>query len=181
MVPPFPPPPPPPPPYHPEPPAHAQPPHADGSAQYWFSILPGDASNASAFQIFRITLYLAHCVAVHAAHPAPIEVPPVPPLPPAIDTVPVVAYEGLTETHATHAHPAPVDTPVPHVQPHSDIPQDHTTSAVAPAPAVSPEAAEPALPFLIILAVPVRVRVPSTYIANHAGSRVTPVFTVRLL
>ena len=46
---------------------------------------------------------------------------------------------------------------------------------------IHPQAAQPALPFLIILAVPVRVRVPSTYIANHAGSRVTQVFTVRLL
>lgn len=61
------------------------------------------------------------------------------------------------------------------------MPQLPTTSAVPHAPAVSPEAAEPAFPFLIILAVPVRVRVPSTYIANHAGSSVTPVFTVRLL
>lgn len=36
-------------------------------------------------------------------------------------------------------------------------------------------------PLRTVFAVPVSVSVPFTYIANQAGSRLTPVFTVRLL
>ena len=104
-------------------------------------------------------MYLAHCVAVHAAHPAPAGVPPTPHVPPAIDTVPVVAYDGLTETHAVHAHPDEVDTHVQPFQPHSDTPQVHTASAAPHTPATPTEFhAVPALPCLIILAVPVSRR-----------------------
>lgn len=91
-------------------------------------------------------------------------------------------YDGFTDEFATHAHPAHViahpDPPFVHA-PHGQI--DHVASASHPAPPVWDDADVPLFPFLAIFAVQVRVKVHFTWITYPAGSRIIPVFTVRLL
>lgn len=105
----------------------------------------------------------------------------VPPAHQATDAVAVVAYDGLTATHATHGdHTAPAAHPQFHpAEPHKQTQHDPVASAVAPTHHAHPLHAVPLFPFLIILAVPVSVSVQETYIAYQAGSRVCHVLTVR--
>lgn len=119
-------------------------------------------------------MYNAHCVAIAVAHPAAPIFHQFPPVPPCVDAVDVVAYEGLTATPAVHTFHAHHEAAHPFTHPR----EGQTVQVVN---AVHPVTPDPAFPFLQILAVPVSVRVPMTYIAYHPGLSVTPVFTVRLL
>ena len=127
-------------------------------------------------------LYSAPCVADAAAHGVPaVNPPPAPHCAHATEFVPVVAYEGLT---AVPADPFAEFATLPHTsqfgQPRH-VPILPDAFAAQPTHGVLPDALVPALPILMILAVPVRVSVPATYITYPAGLSVTPVFTVRLL
>lgn len=96
---------------------------------------------------------------------------------------PVTAYDTATATpfhQGSHAK-AVVTRPAQPVCPHKHGPQVQVARAAHHAPGVAQDAFVALLPLRAIFAVPERVRVPRTYIAYHAGSKVNVVFTVRLL
>lgn len=160
--------------------AHAMLCHDDGS-QVYCVILPalcGELKNAINLVILSTLLYNSHCVADAEAHFKNVG-------PPhsthAAEVVPVVAYELVVATHAIHAT---FVIKAPHTcqscQP-KQTQHVHVASAAHHVHCTAHAAFVALLPFLIIFAVPVSVSVHATYIIYHAGSRVTPVLTVKLL
>lgn len=169
--------------FHPEPqpthaanvpPFHAPPPPPPPELGLHPYALVGNAKALAGLDNIAITLnkllillYSVHLV--HAAlapvHGAPNHVPHVPH---AAEVI--FVNEGLTATHGALPHGA-----LPHVTPPRQAPQVPVASA---AQAVCHDAA---FQSRAILAVPVSVNVPSTYIAYPAGLRTTHVLTVRLL
>lgn len=95
--------------------------------------------------------------------------------------LPVVLYDVATATPLTpFAHAAPFAPSAP-AFPQRQGQQVQVASAAPAVHLAAASAFHPLLPFLAIFAVPVRVRVQSTYIAYQAGSSVNVVLTVKLL
>lgn len=122
----------------------------------------------------KTTLYSIHCVACAVAHQVAHILPQFPPVPPCQEVFPVVAYEGFTATPAVHILPPPLLDAPQFTHPR----EGHTVQVAKAVPPVCPLAL---FPFLWIFAVPVKVSVHFTYIANPLGFKTIPVFTVRLL
>lgn len=89
-----------------------------------------------------------------------------------------MAYDGLVDIPAHHAAPADVPQSPP-AAPHQLTPQVPVASETVATHQVAPDPAFQLFQFLCIFAVPVRVSVPSTYIANPEGFNITPVLTVK--
>ena len=129
-------------------------------------------------------MYSAHLVATAVAPAVPAAAPPAPPAPDA--PLVILVYDVATAVPAVQFHPAPAFGHAQPSLPHNTVPQVHVASTVPQVPPVDAAPDQPLLPAVAlfprrdIFAVPVRVRVPETYIAYHAGLSVIPVLTVRL-
>lgn len=126
-------------------------------------------------------MYLSHLVAIQ---------PPPPPHPIVLiqfhqlhpDAQVKLEYDGIILVQVFQLY-QDISSPQAHQSTHHKLIQ-HVQAARAVHPTPATHKLLPLLqlfPFLITFAVPVRVKVPSTYIAYPAGSSVIPVFTVRLL